>query len=408
MTILYVHGVRVRSEKHGIALERPFRRWLGPKLSVHGQPIDYVPVYWGNLAARFRWNLASRPKTDLLHQGGDTDFAGLGALREASADTPLDVTYSAVTAPGPVLGTPAAAAGPIVPPLTSIPRERRADFLADLYLVCRKTAGNKDAIVDDPDLAALADAAETATGKWSQVMAEEDTEEARAQRLVREVQIALDGAGLIGMGGLADWMTGAGESLKRAAAWPGDVVGTVFAETRPILNEFVAYFVGDVFTYLSNRGDAGTPGAIPLRLLGELHRAHDRKKRIGERIVIVSHSMGGQLVYDALTYFADHDAALQDIEVDHWITCGSQVSLFAEMRLFLGQPEAPPPVKLPMPSRVKAWTNYFDRNDMAGFWMTPVFEGVQDREYNTGYGLALAHTGFLARPSFFKTIAELL
>jgi hypothetical protein len=118
--------------------------------------------------------------------------------------------------------------------------------------------------------------------------------------------------------------------------------------------------------------------------------------------------MGGQLVYDALTYFADGDRVLDGIEVDHWVTCGSQVSLFAEMRLFLGQPLISAGRKLPMPKRVGAWTNFYDVNDLVGFIMQPVFEGVKDLSYDTGYGLLFAHTGFLARPSFFEAIASRL
>ena len=146
----------------------------------------------------------------------------------------------------------------------------------------------------------MAAAAATAAEKWDLIVSEEQTEDARAQRLLAEVHAALGDKGLIGMGGFTDWMTNAGEALRRAAVWPGDAVGTIFAETRPILNEFVAYFIGDVFTYLNNRGDAGNPGDIPRRLFKALRLANERKKVTGEMIVLVSHSMGGQLVQDAL------------------------------------------------------------------------------------------------------------
>jgi hypothetical protein len=153
------------------------------------------------------------------------------------------------------------------------------------------------------------------------------------------------------MGGFADWMTDAGETLRRAAGWPEDAVSTVFAELRPTLNEFVSYFVGDVFTYLTarERSDGG-PGAIPERFLHALRDAHRSKTENSEKIVIASHSMGGQIVYDALTHFAAREPELADLQVDHWITCGAQVSLFAEMRLFLGQPEIGPGQRLPIPN----------------------------------------------------------
>jgi hypothetical protein len=207
----------------------------------------------------------------------------------------------------------------------------------------------------------------------------------RGQKLVSAVDAVLKDDKTIGMGGLPNWMINAGEQLRRAAVWPGDAISTVFAELRPTLNEFVAYFVGDVFAYLNERGDRARPGEIPRRVLVALRLAQNRKAATGEKIVIVSHSMGGQLVYDALTHFiTDGDHTLANLEVDHWFTCGSQVSLFAEMRLFRGQAEVPSGTKLPMPSRVRSWTNYYDLNDLVGFIMEPVYEGVKDLAYDTG------------------------
>lgn len=407
MTIIYVHGVKVRSEDHGIALRRPFERWLGPILSVGGAAPGYEPVYWGDLAANFSWNLASRPRTKLLGQGGADDFAGLGSLRGVTDATPFDLAQPAAEIGGPVIGGAAVAETAPMPPLSAIPIERRPDFLSDLYLACLPTKA-EDPVIDVPGIAALADAAAQVAGQWDAVMVSEVTDAARAQKFVAAVDGALAGHDLIGMGGIADWMTGAGEALRRAATWPADAIGTVFGEARPVLNEFVAYFIGDVLTYLHRRGTHDTPGDIPKRVLAALRRAQARKKETGEKIVIVSHSMGGQLIYDALTHFAEGDAVLDAIEIDHWITCGSQVSLFAEMQLFLGQPVSAPGTKLQRPKRVLAWTNYYDVNDLVGFIMEPVFEGVKDLAYDTGYGLLFAHTGFLARPSFFEAVAKRL
>ena len=408
MTIIYVHGVKVREERHGVELGRSFERWLRPKLSVNDAAPSYEPVYWGDLAATFAWDLASRPRTKLLRMGGQGELAGLGSLRGATADTPLDLAVPAAAPIGPVLGAPTASAPQGAPPLATIPSEARADFVADLYLACAPTKDGEDPVVDEPTTAGLAVAAQAVADRWDAIAAAEQSDDARASRLVAEVDARLKGEDLIGMGGFADWMTRAGEVVRRAAAWPGDAVGTVLGEGRPVANDFVAHFIGDVLTYIARRGNRTAPGEIPKRLLVALRRAQERKKETGERIVVVSHSMGGQLVYDALNHFAEGDRTLDDLEVDHWFTCGSQVSLFAEMRLLLDQPQAPGGAKLPMPRRVKAWTNYYDTNDLVGFVMEPVFQGPADLEYNTGYGLAFAHTGFLARPSFFKAMADRL
>jgi len=410
MSIIYIHGVKVRSPDHGVALGKPFARWLAPKLAIDSGAVDYIPIYWGDLAARFRWNLASRPKTAILRAGGADAFAGLGSLREAAARTPLDASTPGMPTAGPVIGRPPAPASSPAAPLASVPRDRRADFIADLYLTLHpRSKRDEDPIAENPLVAPIANTAAEVAGQWDAIVATEPSEDARAARLLQEVEKRLTGSEAIAMGGFAGWMTAAGEALRRATVWPGDAVSTVFAELRPVVNEFVAYFIGDVLAYVNERDAAGAAGAVPQRVLEALRRAHKRKQDTGEKILVITHSMGGQLLYDALTFYAPHDPALRHLAVDHWISCGAQVSLFAELCLFKGQPvDIASPRKLTRPAAVHAWTNFYDPNDLVGFIMAPVFEGVADKQYNTGYGLAFAHTGYLGRPSFFEAVtAEL-
>ncbi|MFD1103827.1 hypothetical protein [Sphingobium olei] len=404
MTIIYVHGVNVRTAEHGEILGKPLRRWLGPKLGVNGAEPGYEPVYWGDHGVKFRWNLASRPKTQLLRQGATgSAMAGLGSLRGNPDVTPFDRAAPQPVRSGPVLGRPKDADQ--MSSLALVRPDERADFIADLYLAC--LPGTVDPVVERPQVAALAVAASMIAANWDEIMRAEASEGDRARALVRAVDADLRGSRALPMGGAADWFARAGELVRRAPLWPGDAVSVLLGEARPYANELFARFTGDVFTYLTQRGEQGRPGDIPRLLLAALRRAQARKNETGEKIVVVSHSMGGQLVYDALTYFAEGDNILDKLEVDHWISFGSQVSLFAEMGMFLSQ-GAGDPAKLPLPRRVQAWTNFYDENDPVGFVMEPVFEGVQDIRYNTGYGLALAHTGFLARPTFFQAMANRL
>jgi hypothetical protein len=412
MTIIYIHGVNVRSPEHGKELEKPFLRWLGAKVS-EANTARYEPVYWGDLASDFRWKLASRPRTALLGQGGTAGFESLGQLREAGPG-------AAVPAPpvddGPVLGGPAVTGGAAAtPPLSSVPVDKRADFLSDFYLAVRtqarrsrQPAGYVDPIADEPRAAGLAAAAADVAARWDAIVAQEQSEDARAQVLLAAVDNELAGDALVGMGGWSEWTEWAGEVLRRAAALPGDALSTVAAELRPTINSFVANFVGDVFSYLDRREQGGQPGEIPRRVLAALKRAHQHRQQTGEKIVVLTHSMGGQLLYDAVTYFAAQDPALAGLEIEHWFSCGSQVSLFAELGLFKGQPDLRAPDQLSRPAAVRGWTNYYDGNDLFGFVMAPVFKGVVDRDYSTGYGLAFAHTGYLARPSFFQELATRL
>jgi hypothetical protein len=379
-----------------------------------GAPVSYEPVYWGDIASDFRWNLQSRPRSFLLGQGGVGGFAGLGPVREVAPDAP--VVGPAPADEGPVLGQPTA---PVTvsaaPPLSSVPVAGRPDFLADLYLAVRTNArrsrqqdGYQDPVAEEPRTAGLAAAAASVAATWDLLIAGEANDNARAAKLVDAVDRELAGDPVIAMGGWADWTERAGETLRRAAAFPGDAISTVFAELRPTVNELVANFVGDAFTYLNKRENNGARGEIPGRVIAALIRAHRHKKQTGEKIVVLTHSMGGQLLYDAVTYFATSETTLEDLEIDHWFTCGSQVSLFAEIALFRAQPDIRAPQKLPRPRAVANWTNFYDRNDLFGFIMKPVFDGVEDKEYLTGYGLAFAHTGYLARPSFFEGLSKLL
>jgi hypothetical protein len=94
------------------------------------------------------------------------------------------------------------------------------------------------------------------------------------------------------------------EGLGRALGAPTYAVSVVAAEMRKPLNELISVFLGDVFAYLNARGKAPTPGEIPSRMLAKLRQAHDNKtSRDSEPLVVLSHSMGGQIVYDAVTHF---------------------------------------------------------------------------------------------------------
>jgi hypothetical protein len=121
-----------------------------------------------------------------------------------------------------------------------VSRERRADFLADLYLALQPQPPDPDTgidfIAEQPRLAPLAAAAAATAAKWDELVAGEATEQTRAARLMSALEAHLAHDPTISQGGFADCMERAGETLRRAAAWPGDAVSTVFAELRPALH----------------------------------------------------------------------------------------------------------------------------------------------------------------------------
>ena len=74
-------------------------------------------------------------------------------------------------------------------------------------------------------------------------------------------------------------------------------------------------FLGDVFTYLDQRGDCSHPGPIVSDVIQTLESA----AKAGSPLVVVAHSMGGEIVYDVLSYYRP------DIRVHKLVTVGSQV-----------------------------------------------------------------------------------
>jgi hypothetical protein len=410
MTIIYIHGVKVRSPVYGQMLRKPFLRWLGPKLA--GADTAYEAAYWGDLVKdQFRWKLACRPVTALLGLGG----ADLGEALGVALTVPrtlLTASTGAVPIPdGSVLDEAPAVAESAV--LDQLPSDRRADALADLYLAARSAGSEKavaaDLFTDDPRMAEIASAAADVAVRWTEITDGLIGDNAHAQALLNAVDQELKSDTLISAGGMEDWLSKAGEILRRATSVPGDLVSTAFGEARPIVSDFVANFIGDVLTYQNTRDSLdGTPGPIPQRILRALVSAHQQKEAKGERIIVVTHSMGSQIFFDAIAFYSTFVPELSGLMVDHWISCGCQVSFFAELGLLRGQSSVRAPDHLKRPRNVLRWTNYFDRNDLFGFVMRPIFgdEDVVDLEYDTGYGLALAHSGFLARPSFFETMAK--
>jgi hypothetical protein len=174
------------------------------------------------------------------------------------------------------------------------------------------------------------------------------------------------------------------------------------------LNEFISVFLGDVFVYLRSRGTAAQPGEIPRRLLDTLKLAHQNKcQRGGEPLVVLSHSMGGQIVYDAVTHFLPNDPTLHDLRIDFWCATASQVGFFEELKLFLSRDSAYKtgnPVPFPA-AHLGVWWNVWDHNDFLSYTADSIMARIDDEPYDSGMSLLAAHGGYLKRPSFYRALA---
>ncbi len=203
-----------------------------------------------------------------------------------------------------------------------------------------------------------------------------------------------------------------GEIGKRGISAPGFLLSRGLAMVRPDLNRQSAVFLGDAFRYFAARGSAEQPGTIPLRVLDVLAQAHTvQLQRPGEPLVVFSHSMGGQIIYDLVTHFLPRMPRYGDIHIDFWAATASQIGLFEEMKLFLVSDLAYGPGNpVPFPDRrfLKAWWNMWDPHDFLSFTVKNIIDDVDDSFFDSGLPVNEAHFGFLQLPSFYSLLAQKL
>lgn len=203
------------------------------------------------------------------------------------------------------------------------------------------------------------------------------------------------------------------EGVKRLKLLGADQLShAVVGLARRPLTYKVATFIGDAFQYLAERGDGHEPGHIAATVLAALSEASKLAREKNEPLVVISHSFGGEIVYDILTHYAKDS----DLEIDVWVTVGSQVGLFEEMSLLWTSPgrvdrTAVPQEAIASPLLAKHWLNIVDTNDVLGFLVLPTFTAaaagtVRDFKYDTGYAVNGAHSGYFKWPSFYKRLAQ--
>lgn len=179
-------------------------------------------------------------------------------------------------------------------------------------------------------------------------------------------------------------------------------VRRAMGEVRRPFHAVVPIFVGDVMRYLAGRGVPGAPGPIIARVIDGLMAVRDAQHGAGEALVIVTHSMGGQLIYDTLTAFAD-DVPGGLPFVDFWGVSGGQVGLFAELGMFLALP-SPALVGVP-PSRLGVLWNAWSSSDVLSFPAEGRVARAQDSDFAYTGTLAGTHLAYLRDPVFYQTLA---
>lgn len=182
---------------------------------------------------------------------------------------------------------------------------------------------------------------------------------------------------------------------------------------RPELNKETTLFLGDIFYYLSRRGEVNSLGAITSELLSKLKEAHENKlQKDNEPLIVVSHSMGGQLVYDMVSYYLPEMVKMpqyqdcQNIYIDFWVAAASQVGLFKEMKVFKEDINSKPAsLPIPFPSKhLGIWWNSWDCNDYLSFTVQPFIKGVFDDMYDSGESAITSHTAHFNDRDFYQEL----
>ncbi len=179
-------------------------------------------------------------------------------------------------------------------------------------------------------------------------------------------------------------------------------VRRAMSEVRRPFQDIVPIFVGDVLTYLRGRGQPGAPGPITTRVLETMAAAHAARHTDDEPLVVLSHSMGGQIVYDVLTAFAD-DAPGGMPFVDVWASSGGQIGLFAELGLFLAGP-SPALVGVPRRRLGYLW-NAWSSSDVLSFAAQGRVARAVDSDFAYTGTPPSTHLAYLRDPDFYRTLA---
>lgn len=177
---------------------------------------------------------------------------------------------------------------------------------------------------------------------------------------------------------------------------------TLSTVRRP-LEDFVPLFIGDVLAYVGGRGTPERPGPVMARVLAGL-KAAQAQARPGEPLVVLTHSMGGQLLYDALTSYLPADPEAEGLRVDLWCATGSQVGLFREMGQFIEQGPLPTPALRDSPHAGYFW-NVWSYSDLLSFRCEGVILGAHDTAFPFLGDVRSDHFAYLTHDDFYRTLA---
>lgn len=410
MALVFVHGVNVRydskTDPYLAARDASFRRSVLAKLVTDPAKSLIINPYWGGAAAKFPWNHGGLPEGRYETFGAD-HHAASAVVNDLAAAGLLDT------------GKPDSLGG-IDPDrvLITLARSSLATAIDRLWVVAAKGLAERNgASHAELSMAVAAYVVANPHPSWlDTVRNDKDFVSTLLRHSVAPG--AVPGPEAFGMDEVKDAIRGAAESIRdsfvamfesakrtarelksEARHWFDDIVLGV----RTPIHKSVATFLGDAFVYFRQREQGAPRNAIAAIVNEALEKAEANRKQTGEPIIVVAHSMGGNIIYDLLT------SSRKDLTVDALVTVGSQVAVIEEMKLFASSNAAIPNdtvKKVSRPSNVSRWINVFDSTDILGFAAGRVFDGIEDYHFATGH--AWAHGGYFVEPMFHERLSRRL
>lgn len=390
MPVIFVHGVNNRKGPGydaGVAVKTSFFRPCFQGLTINGKTCGSMTrvefPYWGDLATSFAWDMASLPRGEMqaLSTSSDADVRALLAhIRDAL--------------PG----------GMTNEPLVALARQ---NFPNAVEIVCsmalEHASAGMEAEVAAFVVAVQAYAAANPKPTW---LAATSTD----AQFLGNLNLALSAQPKVQAQGLGEVLNALGlaaTKLKDAAQGmigtavdkAGDFASTkLLGWTRESLNAVLGRFFGDVFIYFNTRGDKDHPGPIPARVLAAFDAAAAGAG--GEPLVIIGHSLGGVISFDLLSHYRP------DLPIDLFVSVGSQVAHFEEMKLYRSSdPAVKAPQRARVPPNIKHWINVYDEVDIFSYAAKAVFDRVDiDARYDTQTYVIKAHGAYFEQARFYERL----
>jgi hypothetical protein len=388
MPLVFVHGVsnRMSAEyRTGVAnRDALFRAFLlAPYAQAARSRVDVHNPYWGDLGGALAWKGASIPLGEFEALGAeDTEYVALHASAAGAAPvTDADRTV-----------------------LTLAREQTLVEAVDLLWAAAAMLPEDNAAVLASPAPRAIGYATANPSPGWLDEVNDDDALLSRLEREITAytgVEVPTTGGGEWESLGIANLWNELRKGAGRLRAAISNTIGRSASDRiRPAVLPGLAMFLGDVLQYLHEH-QSDEPAIA--ELVAETIRIASASRSDDDPLVLVAHSMGGNITYDLLT------STLADIHVDLYVTVGTQVGLFEELKLFRSSDRSIPGSDLsrrvPRPTNVDRWINVFDYSDFLGYRVGSVIDGAEDLAYRTG-SLLHAHSLYFVQPSFHERLAR--